>query len=314
MRFLVPAMLCIAALSSAETTYTYDATYASWLSQSWTTAGGTSQHGTIVSAEQEIEPGLIHRISYRQPSSVGVKPFASVAGAGDSKYVQAVLGLDCRFNETWRLTTEVEYGTFNVSTNMRDEAGNRRHDEAESTYQSALVTLGAESFGGYFVMRKHDVPNVIRFEQDDGRTLDMYYDKDYSSMTVMLGLYTRLSTEVAGGDLTLDLKAAMGQCAWKAGSQAKAQFESDWGYAFPDSHFRGYEFAADLGYERRFSTYGMWGIGVRALGFGTASAFDSGDGNHDGGSQNVNQGISGSPSATRMDAFWGPYIRIGATF
>lgn len=312
MRFLVPAMLCIAALSASETTY--DATYASWLSQSWTTAGGVSTHGSLVEAHQEIDPGFIHRLGYRDTKQVGLKPFASIAAGTDSQYAQLIGGLKYNFDENWGINIEMEYGTFDVHTSTTDDAGMKERHDGTSTYKSALISVGVESFGGYLVMRQHEVPNMVRFRQDDGRTLDMYYDEDYSTRTIMLGLYTKLSTECAGGKLSLDLKAAMGQCIWKTGSDVQAQYEADWGYKPQNTHFKGYEVAVDLGYERRVSSFGMWGVGVRALGFGNVASLDGGDGNHDGGSNGQNQGISGSPDATRIDAFWGPYVRLGLTF
>ena len=310
-------LLCLVAgmmAAEAGSTVTYDATYASWLSQSWTTAGGTSTHGSILEASQKIDPGFIHRVTYRDTKEIGLKPFASIAAGSDSTYAQAIGGLKYNFNESWGINAEVEYGTFNVHTATTDSAGVEHEHDGTSTYQSALVSVGVDSFGGYVVMRQHKVPNMLRYRQDDGRTLDMYFDKDYSTRTVMLGLYTKLSTDCAGGTLSLDLRAAIGQCFGTSGSEAQAAFEKDWGYKPINTHFKGYEAAADLGYEHRIGSFGLCGFGVRALGFGNVAAFDTGTGSHNGGSTGQTQGISGSPDATRIDAFWGPYLRVGAVF
>lgn len=316
MKRIAYSLLLISILSSvdaAESTVIYDATYASWLSQSWATAGGVPFNGTLVAAEQTIEPGLIHRISYRNPDRIGLQPFLSVAGAPESKYLQGIAGINYRFYETWRLTTEVEYGSFNVETTMRDSVGNERSDEATSSYQAASISLGTDTWGGYFVMRRHQVPNIVTMRQEDRRIIDMYYDKEYAITTAMLGAYLRLGTDIAGGRATMELRGGLGPGFGTVGDDARQEIVADWGERPTDMRFGGFDASIDLGYERRIFGSGLIGFGVRAVAFGQTDAIDGGDGDHGGGATAVTS-ANCSLESTRMDGFWGPYLRIGAVF
>jgi len=283
MHRLASTLLIVAALSAAdevERTVTYDATFASWLSQSWQVAGNTPTHGTLVEAGQDIDPGLIHRLSYKNPTSVGLKPFVSVATGSDSKYANVLGGLDYTFENGLMLGTQVEYGTSNVHTWTQDVGGTKRDYDGKSEYTSALVSLGSETWGGYFVMRRHKVPNLLTVREVSGGVLspgnailDLYYDPDYAVTTANLGLYFDLSTACGPGKLKLGLNLGVGPAFSSVGNDAKQQVDTDWNHDTTASKARwGYDAAFDLGYEQRIFGHGLFGFGVRGVSFGSIDA------------------------------------------
>lgn len=324
MNRIAPSLLMVAALSAADETgrtVTYDATYANWLSQSWQVAGNTLTNGSLVGAGQDIDPGLIHRLSYRNTTSVGLKPFVSVAAGSESKYANVLGGLDFTFENGLLLSTQVEYGTTNVSTWTLDAGGTKTNYDGKSTYTSALVSLGSETWGGYLVMRRHQVPNMLTVREVSGSRfspgnaiLDLYYDPDYAITTANIGVYLNLSTECGPGTIKLGLNAGFGPGFSSVGDDVKQQVDTDWNHDTTASKAHmGYDLAFDLGYEQRIFGSGIIGFGVRGVSFGNIDAIDSGGGSH-GDTKPVGSDFNWDLVSSRMDGFFGPYLRIGAVF
>jgi hypothetical protein len=305
--------------AEAGSTVTYDATYANWLSQSWQVAGNTPTHGTLVQAGQDIDPGLIHRFTYRNVESVGLKPFVSVAAGSESKYANVLGGIDIAFDNGLLLSTQVEYGTTTVQTWTLDAGGTKQEYDGKSLYTSALVSLGSETWGGYFVMRRHKVPNLLTVREvssgvisPGNAILDLYYDKDYAITTANLGIYVDLSTACGPGSIRLGLNAGVGPGFSSVGDDAKDQVDADWNHDTTASKARwGFDAAVDLGYEQRIFGAGLFGFGVRGVAFGNIDAISGGS---HGDAKPVGSDYSWDLVSSRMDGFFGPYLRIGAVF